>query len=183
MAKCLASEGVFHLQGRNGNAVQEENDVNRIAMTRRIDDLGHHGQAIALPSAHQNGIQGRCWPWKHQPEVHVRHHLEAVAQDLERASPLQGHLEISEEFAFCGARILPFQGFPDFGLGILEKGDHDVPVQPERLVECGRGTFLIALDGHELIDDMPLHHLFGVKSFGRKSLGGRCHGELFKLWR
>ena len=98
MAKGLPSEKVLDLQRSNRDAIDEDDQVDRVLVLRAVGHLPNYRQQVGFIQPGQIGIQARSWLEVAQVELDVGNQFDAIPQHNVGRVLLEGFLQALQDF-------------------------------------------------------------------------------------
>lgn len=117
-------EVAFEFAGGDGDAVQEEDEVEGVFVVQGVADLADDAKAVGGVAGHDAGVHGEGGFELGEGEGGAEaEEVDAVAEDVEGAALVEGVAEAAEDDG-GGLETVGFgEGLPSFGLGGFEPRD------------------------------------------------------------
>ncbi len=113
----------LELDGRDGDSVEEQHQVDRVLVVERVPHLTHHAQAVGLVAGEDVWVHAeRGLELGQLDRVLHAHQLDAVAQDIEGAALVELGSEAVEERLFGLAPVVLRERLPGLRLSGLHPG-------------------------------------------------------------
>ena len=114
----------LQFDGRDGQAVEEEDEVERVLVRLRIANLPHDAQAVGGVAGEDVGVhRERRLELGEREGLLQADDVDAMAQHFERAAIVELLADAVEQDAFRRRAVRRFQRLPGLGLGRFDPGD------------------------------------------------------------
>ena len=133
----LARERVLQFRRGNGQTVQKQHQVQRLAVCIAVIQLACHRELVVPIQRQRVGVHGVAWRKHRHPQL-LAIALEALAQHLEHALGVQLFGQMVQHHLGRIALVDGLQAVPHLRLGGLDKAQHQRRVQRQRLVIAAR---------------------------------------------
>jgi hypothetical protein len=147
----LGSELVLQLGGGYGDAIDAEDQVERLVVLGAVVKLAGEGEAVGVVVLFRVGIHAVGGAEEGEGEV-LAEEIDAVAEDVKRAAGVHGAGDFFEEHGLGVLAVVVGDDFPLGGLRFADEGKEDGGIEGKGAVEVFGVGFGVAVVGEMVLD-------------------------------